>query len=192
MHSVSLRANLCLTVIQNYLENCTYMSDLIGSSKSSGGVDANIKVGIDSSDIDAYLAKYNEAMNGKDPANLKQELADVSREADDTNDKVGNMNRELRVADRAMRKLVPQYGQLRQFQQMYKNFNVGNFAMVGFLIVNLAVQLLQRINQAIVAFEQKQIAAEVTIREAQGFSSAEYQSWHSGQKGVVTSRNINL
>jgi len=68
------------------------MSDLIGSSKSSGGVDANIKVGIDSSDIDAYLAKYNEAMNGKDPANLKQELADVSREADDTNDKVVRCN----------------------------------------------------------------------------------------------------
>jgi len=165
------------------------MSNLTGST---GNADANIKVGIDSSDIDVYLAKYNEAMNGKDPTDLKHELTDVQKRADDF---IKNDVPEIEGADRLITSNLRRIPGIREAQRIARQLPnaVGGNVFSLFMVSILLVQLADMIKQMKEDQMRERDQFERTIAESRGYTSrSQVSAWEAQQKmGVEASRTVS-
>jgi len=164
------------------------MSNVTGS----GSVDANVKLGIDSSEIDAYLERYDAAMDGKNPTELKQELKEVQEQADDINRETDKASKNLDAVERRYtRMMMPELQKADRIMRDIGKIQAGN--MMGVMGLGaLVLSLLQRVMALEEEKKRKEKEFQRTAMTYQNFSSQEqFNTWNMQQKSALNaSRNI--
>jgi len=175
--------------------------------------DANIKVNIDSSSIDDYMAKYNQAMQGKTPEELMQEVSEVQTQAQQAHatvkdvqqaattlegvrEKADDIRDKIDVSDRTLQRLVgkfvPHFQEMKMAERLVKQIQAGASPLVLVTAVLLAYQIIQKLDEYQVRLEQEKQEMEALIRETRKMNSrSEYMGWLSSQQNAFTeSRNM--
>jgi len=164
----------------------------MSNSNSSGSVDANVKLGIDSSEIDAYLERYDAAMDGKNPTELKQELKEVQEQADDINRETDKASKNLDAVERRYtRMMMPELQKADRIMRDIGKIQAGN--MMGVMGLGaLVLSLLQRVMALEEEKKRKEKEFQRTAMTYQNFSSQEqFNTWNMQQKSALNaSRNI--